>query len=56
MVKIWSGLFQRLSSNILILVTLEGLVIFSVDRVLAQNSNPTIPLFLTNRVEANFKA
>ena len=43
MVKICSGLFQCLSSNILVLVTLEGLVIFSVDRVLAQNSNPTIP-------------
>ena len=43
MVKIWSGLFQCLNSNLLVLLTLEVLVTFYVDQVLAQNPDPNRP-------------
>ena len=43
MAKIWSWFFRCLSSNLLVSLTLEGLVILSMDRVWAQNPNPTRP-------------
>ncbi|MDJ0532397.1 MAG: ShlB/FhaC/HecB family hemolysin secretion/activation protein [Xenococcaceae cyanobacterium MO_207.B15] len=43
MAKIWSCFFRCLSSKLLVSLTLEGLVNFSMDRVLAQNPNPTRP-------------
>ncbi|WP_172957484.1 ShlB/FhaC/HecB family hemolysin secretion/activation protein [Aphanothece sacrum] len=43
MTKIWNLWFWYLSSHLLILLTLENLVIFSMDKILAQNPNPTRP-------------
>ncbi len=43
MTKIRSYFFRCLSANLLVLLTLEGLVIFSTDKALAQNLNPTRP-------------
>ena len=43
MAKIWSWFFRCLNSNLLVALTIEGLVLFSMDLVLAQNPNPTRP-------------
>ncbi len=43
MAKTWGGLFWCLSSNLFVSLTLEGLVIFSMDQLLAQNPDPNRP-------------
>lgn len=43
MAKIWGGLFWCLSSNLLVSFTLEGLLTFSMNKVLAQNPDPNRP-------------
>ncbi|MDJ0595229.1 MAG: ShlB/FhaC/HecB family hemolysin secretion/activation protein [Pleurocapsa sp. MO_226.B13] len=43
MAKIWSWFFRCLSPNLLVSLTLGGLVTFSMDKALAQNPNPTRP-------------
>ena len=43
MAKIWSWFFRCLSPNLLLSLSLEILVTFSMERVLAQNPNPTRP-------------